>query len=197
MMIIDPALLINAYCHGIFPMAHQDGSIYWYDPDPRAIFPLDKLHISRRLARTIRRGYFDIRFNYDFYATIQACAEPDTGREDTWISPELIEVYMVLHRMGHAHSVEAWYEGTLVGGLYGVTVRGLFAGESMFSRQSDASKVALVYLVECLRERGYILLDTQFLTPHLARLGAIEIPRQEYKRRLAAALRVDPRFCEG
>ncbi len=193
-MMIDPALLINAYCHGIFPMAHQDGGIYWYDPDPRAIFPLDTLHVSRRLARTIRSGRFDIRFNSDFLATIQACAEPDMGREDTWISPELIDVYMVLHRLGYAHSVEAWREGHLVGGLYGVTVRGLFAGESMFSRESDASKVALVYLVEHLRERGYVLLDTQFITPHLSRLGAIEIPREQYHRRLSEALCVETSF---
>jgi leucyl/phenylalanyl-tRNA--protein transferase len=175
-------------------MADDDGEIGWYDPDPRAILPLDTFHVPRRLARTARNGTFEVRVDFDFRAVMQACAEPAADRERTWITPQMIDAYTALHRLGFAHSVETWREGRLVGGLYGVAIRGLFAGESMFSRETDASKVALVHLVERLRRGGFQLLDTQFVTPHLERFGAIEIPRAEYKARLALALQVAATF---
>lgn len=187
---LTPHVLLNAYSQGIFPMADEDGTIYWYDPDPRAILPLERFHIPRRLARRIRRGGFEVRVDTAFRQVITACAEPAPGRETTWISPEIIRAYCDLHELGFAHSVETWIDDWLVGGLYGVTLGGLFAGESMFSRAEDASKIALVYLVERLCQRGYILLDIQFMTEHLRRFGAVEIPRREYKRRLVAALQV-------
>lgn len=175
-------------------MALDDGEIYWFDPEPRAIIPLEAFHTSKRLARTIRRGGFEVRFDTDFRAVITACAEVSPARERTWISREIIDSYVQLHGLGFAHSVEVWIDGELQGGLYGVSLRGLFAGESMFSRTTDASKIALVYLVEHLRRRNFMLLDTQFITPHLERFGAVEISRAEYKRRLAAALRLKVRF---
>lgn len=193
-MRLAPQLLIAAYCQGIFPMAHDDGGIYWYDPDPRAILPLDAVHVSRRLARTVRNGRFEIRVDHAFRAVMELCATPAADRESTWISPELIDVYTTLHQLGFAHSVEAWRDDRLVGGLYGVAIRGLFAGESMFSRETDASKVALVHLVERLRRGGFQLLDTQFITGHLARFGAIEVSREEYQERLARALAVPAVF---
>jgi len=193
-MDLSPELLLSAYCQGVFPMAHDDGQIVWYDPDPRAILPLDQFHIPRSLARTIRRGRFQVRVDTAFAAVIRACAEPAPGREETWIDETIISAYSRLHQLGFAHSVETWLDGELVGGLYGVAVRGLFAGESMFSRGRDASKVALVWLVEHLREQQFQLLDVQFTTPHLRRFGAVEIPRSEYKRRLQAALAVPTRF---
>lgn len=174
-------------------MSHEDG-IYWYDPDPRAILPLDGLHISRSLSRTLKQNKFEIRVNSAFTAVMQACAAPDFGREETWISQEIITAFTNLHNLSFAHSVEAWFEGKLVGGLYGVALRGLFAGESMFSQKSDASKVALVYLVNRLRERGFHLLDVQFMTDHLGRLGAIEITQAAYKRRLAQAMQAEVWF---
>jgi leucyl/phenylalanyl-tRNA--protein transferase len=189
-MQLTPHLLLNAYSQGVFPMADEDGTIYWFDPDPRAILPLDAFHVPRTLTRRIRRGGFEIRVDTDFRAVISACAEPVHGRESTWISPEIIATYCELHSLGFAHSVETWIEGELVGGLYGVTLGGLFAGESMFSRDTDASKIALVYLVERLRQRGFVLLDIQFMTEHLRRFGAIEISGREYKARLEKALRV-------
>jgi leucyl/phenylalanyl-tRNA--protein transferase len=192
---LDPPLLLSAYCQGIFPMAQRRGKIYWSDPDPRAIIPLDEdFTVPRRLARRMRRGTFDIRVDTAFRAVIDACAAAAPGREETWISPELISVYTRLHELGFAHSVESWQADQLVGGLYGVAIGGLFAGESMFSRATDASKVALVHLVERLRAGGFVLLDTQFLTEHLARFGAFEIPRAEYKARLAVAIQVEARF---
>lgn len=182
---LTPELLIRAYCSGVFPMAdHRDGRIGWYRPDQRAIFPLDDFHVPRSLRRTIRRGTFETTVNVDFPAVIAACA----AREETWISDEVIEAYTSLHRLGLAHSVETWHEDQLVGGLYGVALGAAFFGESMFSRETDASKVALVALVERLRDRGYTLLDTQFMTAHLARFGAVEIPRRVYERRLGNAL---------
>ncbi len=172
-------------------MADEFGNIYWFDPDPRAIIPLDeRFHVSKRLARTIRRGTFEIRVDTVFRTVMEACAT----RDETWISNELIELYTELHRMGFAHSVETWLGGKLVGGLYGVALRGLFAGESMFSHHRDASKVALVHLVERLRTGGFTLLDTQFITPHLARFGAIEIPREEYLLLLSDAMGVWAEF---
>jgi leucyl/phenylalanyl-tRNA--protein transferase len=169
-------------------MAHEDGEIYWYDPDPRAILPLDGFHVPRSLRRTMMRGGYEIRVDTAFGQVIRACAEPGPGREETWISGEIIAAYSQLHRLGYAHSVETWVGEELVGGLYGVAVRGLFAGESMFSTVTDASKVALVYLVERLRGRGFRLLDTQYMTEHLRRFGAVEISREAYRLRLQEAL---------
>jgi leucyl/phenylalanyl-tRNA--protein transferase len=169
-------------------MAHEDGRIYWYDPDPRAIIPLDRFHISRSLRRTIRQQHFDIRIDSEFTAVMEACATPVPGREETWISEEIIQAYVRLHKLGFAHSVEAWQDDRLVGGLYGVAIGGFFAGESMFSHVSNSSKAALVFLVAHLNERGFQLLDTQFMTEHLRSLGAIEIPAVVYKMRLGQAL---------
>ena len=186
---LTPELLLYTYSQGIFPMGHDDGEIYWYDPDPRAIIPLDeRFHVPRSLARRIRQGGFEVRVDSAFRAVITACAELDENRERTWISPEIIDVYWELHELGYAHSVETWIDGELVGGLYGVTLGGLFAGESMFSRATDSSKIALVHLVERLRSCGFTLLDTQFMTEHLRRFGAMEIPRAEYQTRLRQAL---------
>jgi leucyl/phenylalanyl-tRNA--protein transferase len=193
-MKLSPPLLLNAYSQGIFPMADEDGTIYWYDPDPRAILPLESFHVPRSLARRIRRGGFEIRVDTTFREVIMACAEPGAGREGTWISPEFIEAYTRLHELGFAHSVETWIDDELAGGLYGVTLRGLFAGESMFSWVTDSSKIALVHLVERLRQGGFCLLDVQFMTPHLRRFGAIEILRAEYKVRLTQALTVEAQF---
>ncbi|MGH2588801.1 MAG: leucyl/phenylalanyl-tRNA--protein transferase [Dehalococcoidia bacterium] len=190
---LTPELLVRAYASGVFPMADgRNGRIRWYAPDPRAVMPLDAFHVPRSLRQTVQRGVFEVTVDADFPAVIRACAE----REETWISAEIIRAYTGLHRIGLAHSVECWRDGRLAGGLYGVSLGAAFFGESMFSRETDASKVALVALVERLRERGFTLLDTQYLTPHLAHFGAIEIPRREYERRLAAAVRVPRRFVE-
>jgi leucyl/phenylalanyl-tRNA--protein transferase len=172
-------------------MADDRGRIHWYDPDPRGIFPLERFHVPRRLARTVRQGRFDVRVDTAFRAVMEACGAPAPGRERTWISPELVDAYTALHEADLAHSVETWEAGELVGGVYGVAIRGLFAGESMFSRRTDASKVALVHLVERLRRGGFVLFDTQFVTSHLARFGAVEIPRARYRRLLAEALRAE------
>ncbi len=169
-------------------MAHEDGRIYWYDPDPRAIIPLDRFHVSRSLRRTIRQQLFDIRIDSAFTAVMKACAAPALGREATWISDEIIQAYTQLHQLGFAHSVEVWQGGALVGGLYGVAIGGFFAGESMFSHERDSSKVALAFLVAHLNERKFQLLDTQFMTEHLRGLGAVEIPAAVYKMRLGQAL---------
>ena len=176
-------------------MAEEDGSIYWYDPDPRTIIPLDGFHVSRSLARRIRRGGFMVRYDTAFHQVMTKCAEPAPGREQTWISPELVEAYGRLHELGFAHCVETWIDGELAGGVYGVTIGGLFAGESMFSRRTDASKIALVHLVERLNQKGFCLFDVQFTTEHLKRLGAVEIPRAEYKEWLARALTLNVRFA--
>jgi leucyl/phenylalanyl-tRNA--protein transferase len=194
-MELTPQLLIAAYCEGIFPMGHDDGAIYWYEPSPRAIIPLDTFHVPRRLARTVRNGGFEVRVDTCFRSVMEACAEPAPDRPTTWIAPEMIDVYTELHELGFAHSVEAWREGRLAGGLYGIAIRGLFAGESMFSRERDASKIALVHLVERLRRGGFTLLDTQFVVgSHMLQFGTIEISRAEYKRRLAQALNVPAVF---
>jgi leucyl/phenylalanyl-tRNA--protein transferase len=189
-----PEILVAAYCQGIFPMADDDGRIHWFDPDPRGILPLDGLHVPKRLARTVRRGPFEVRADRAFRAVMEGCAAPAPGRDRTWISPELIDGYVELHRRGLAHSVETWLGGELVGGVYGVVIRGLFAGESMFSRRTDASKVALVHLVERLRLGGFALFDVQFVTGHLGRFGAIEIPRSRYRELLARALQIPAEF---
>ena len=193
-MTLTPDLLVSAYCQGIFPMAHDDGQIYWYDPNPRAVLPLDAFHIPRSLQRTIKQNRFEIRYSTAFEQVMRACGQPAPGRKTTWISEEFVQVYTLLHRHGLAHSVETWRDGQLVGGLYGVAIRGLFAGESMFSRETDASKVALVALVARLRERGYRLLDVQFQTPHLSHFGVVEIPRRVYQQRLRRALAVEAEF---
>jgi leucyl/phenylalanyl-tRNA--protein transferase len=183
---LSPDRLLDAYRHGIFPWYDETTPILWWSPDPRAIFELDCFHVSRRLARTIRSGRFQLTVDQAFAAVIRACADrPDVG---TWITAEMVEAYERLHALGFAHSVEAWRGGELAGGIYGVALGGFFAGESMFTRQRDGSKVAMVALVERLRERGFTLFDTQFLTDHTRRLGAIEIPRREYLRRLRDAL---------
>lgn len=191
---LDPQQLLYAYAQGIFPMAHEDGEIYWYDPDPRAILPLEGFHVPRRLARTVRQEPFDIRVDKAFREVIEACAAPAPGRESTWISDGIIEAYNRLHSLGFAHSVEAWQDGRLVGGLYGVAINSFFAGESMFSRERDASKVTLVHLVERLQERGFLLLDIQFLTDHFRQFGAVEIARREYRALLARALAKENAF---
>jgi len=183
--IIEAQLLLAAYAAGYFPMADSRyGEIGWYSPDPRAIIPLDAFKISRSLQQTLKKNVFQIRLNTAFEDVIQKCSE----REGTWISEEIVQSYLQLHRLGFAHSVEAWREEKLVGGLYGFALGAAFFGESMFSRSRDASKVALVYLVERLLSQNFELLDTQFITPHLARLGAIEIPREEYLARLKSSV---------
>ena len=193
-MQLTPQLLVNAYCQGVFPMADPDGTVYWYDPDPRTIIPLNNFRISRRLARTIRKGDFEIRIDTTFRQVMEACAEPASDRDSTWINADIIDSYCELNRLGFAHSVETWIDGKLAGGLYGVSIRGLFAGESMFTWVTDSSKIALVHLVSRLRKQGFVLLDTQFTTEHLRKFGAVEIPREEYKQRLAHALTVNAQF---
>lgn len=183
---LSPGRLLEAYRHGIFPFFDADSPILWWSPDPRAIFEMDGLHVSRRLARTIRSGRFRVTFNQDFEGVIRGCAE--RPGEGTWITEDMVEAYTRLHRLGHAHSVEAWYDGCLAGGVYGVAVGAMFAGESMFTRVRDASKVSLAHLLARLRERGFQLFDVQFLNDHTARLGAAEIPRREYLRRLREAV---------
>ncbi len=193
-MQLTPRLLLSAYCEGIFPMAHEDGQIYWYDPDPRTILPLDTFHVPRRLQRLVKQAVFTVKVNTAFTAVMQACAAPAPNRETTWMSPEIIEAHTRLHHLGFAHSVECWQNGRLVGGLYGVAVQGLFAGESMFSLVPDSSKVALVHLVMRLRQGGFQLLDAQFMTDHLRQFGATEIPAADYKQQLACALSVSAHF---
>ncbi len=183
---LSPSLLLDAYRRGIFPWFDEESPILWWSPDPRAIFELDGLYVSRRLARTVRSGRFTATIDRAFADVMRGCAHrPGDG---VWITKDMIAAYTRLHELGHAHSVEVWYEGRLAGGIYGVTVGGLFAGESMFTRVRDASKVALVHLMEHLRQRGYQLFDVQFLNDHTARLGAIEISRREYLARLRKAV---------
>lgn len=191
-------ILLSAYMQGVFPMAHpeEEGEIYWYAPDPRGIIPLEEFHCPSRLAQTVRQEPFDIRYDTAFERVMEECAAPRKIQKSTWISEGLIDAYTELHRMGFAHSVEAWLDDELVGGLYGVAVGGLFAGESMFFRETDASKVCLVHLVERLRERGFTLLDVQFVNSHLEQFGATEITREEYERRLVDALELDVTFIE-
>lgn len=185
---LDPEFLIRAYAAGIFPMADERGAISWYAPDPRAILEHERLHVSRSLRAVLRHGLFQIRIDTAFEPVMRACAAPRPDEHGTWISEEFVACYGVLHRAGFAHSVEAWQDETLVGGLYGVSIGGAFMGESMFSRVANASKVCLVALVERLRARGYRLHDVQFLTPHLASMGACEISRAAYQRRLRRAI---------
>ena len=179
-------MLLRAYALGVFPMAEsrEDPEVFWVDPRWRGIFPLDAFHISRSLARHIRRGGFEVSVNRDFDGTLRGCAD----RPETWINDTIFRLYTALHARGFAHSLEVWEDGELVGGVYGVTLGAAFFGESMFSRRTNASKIALAYLVDRLRLGGFQLFDTQFITAHLRSLGAVEIPRAEYRRRLAEAL---------
>ncbi len=193
---VTPDLMLRAYRAGLFPMAEtrRGDRLYWLDPELRGVLPLDGFHLSRRLLRTVLSGGFEVSADRDFAAIIAACAEPVPGREDTWINPEIERLFTELHRLGHAHSVECRQGGRLVGGLYGVVLGGAFFGESMFSRVRDASKVALVHLVARMRLGGFGLLDTQFVTNHLAQFGAVEIPRDAYKMLLAAAVDLPARW---
>lgn len=194
--VIRSDLLISAYTRGWFPMAGEDGVTRWYSPDPRGIIPLDQFHVSSRLARVIRSGRFDIAIDRAFAEVIRACADADRDPDDPgiWISEEIEESYLALHNLGVAHSVETWQDGELVGGLYGVALGGAFFGESMFHRATDASKVALVTLVERLRSRGYALLDTQWVTAHLKQFGACEVPRSRYLDLLERSLKLECEF---
>jgi leucyl/phenylalanyl-tRNA--protein transferase len=191
---IPADLLLHAYRSAVFPMAEAGGEVSWYSPDPRAIIPLDDgFHVPHGLRRVLRKGRFEIRLNAGFEAVMRVCAE----REETWINEEIIASYTNLHRLGHAHSVEAWLDGRLAGGLYGVALGGAFFGESMFHTVTDASKVALHALVMRLRARGFSLLDTQWITPHLATFGAHEISRHDYTRRLRACVDAPCRFSDA
>ncbi len=187
---LTPEILLRAYAEGLFPMAERRGdpTLYWVSPDKRGILPLDNFHVPRRLARTVRSGCFRLTADQAFRDVMQACAAPGPGRPESWINDEILRLYTALHAGGHAHSIECWRKDELVGGLYGVRLGAAFFGESMFSRQRDASKVALVHLVEGLKRGGFVLLDTQFLTTHLARFGAIEVPREQYLMKLNWAL---------
>lgn len=191
MKLLTPELIVRAYCQGIFPMGDDSGEINWYSPDPRCIIDLKEFKASRRLLRTYRNGPFEIRYDCDWNGVLNSCADRDT----TWITEPIFEAYSQLHVMGMAHTVEAYLDGKLVGGLYGVSLRGAFMGESMFHTATDASKVCLVALVERLRERGFTLLDCQYMTDHLRTLGATLIPRAEYLHRLQQALLIDTRFA--
>jgi len=187
---LTPDVLLAAYAAGIFPMAESgdDAELFWVDPRRRGILPLDAFHVPRRLRRVLRHGEFEIRCDTAFEEVISGCAEATEKRPNTWINDEILRLYAGLFARGAAHTVEVWCDGVLVGGLYGVSLGAAFFGESMFSRATDASKVALVHLMARLQTGGYRLLDTQFLTPHLARFGGIEITRAHYHRLLADAL---------
>lgn len=196
---LTPDILLRTYAAGIFPMAESadDPTLFWVDPDKRGILPLDGFHISRSLQKTLRRNPFEMRCDTAYEAVIRACGAQRPERPKTWINSEIIRLYSGLFHMGHAHSVESWLDGRLVGGLYGVSIAGAFFGESMFSTETDASKVALCHLIARLRRSGYTLLDTQFTTTHLEGFGAVEIDRADYRQRLAAALQTSARFYLG
>ena len=191
--VLDPALLIRAYREGIFPMGMDDGEIGWFSPDPRGVLPLDAFHIPARLARVVRQQRFAVKLDTAFEHVMRACGDRPDG---TWISDAILDSYLALHRLGIAHSIETWQGRELVGGLYGVHLGGAFYGESMFHRATDASKVALVALVDRLRRRGFALLDIQWVTPHLAQFGAIEVPRRTYLAMLRRALALECRFID-
>ena len=190
---LAPAMLLTAYAQGIFPMADEDEEIHWYSPDPRTIIDLERFHTPRTLRQLYRQQRFQLTVNRDFEAVINRCADRPEG---TWISADMREAYVELHRLGFAHSVEAWWEGRLAGGLYGVALGGAFLGESMFHDVSNASKIALVHLVEQMKQRDFILLDTQFTTEHLRQFNCLEIPRSEYLERLDKALRMNCRLVD-
>ncbi len=193
---ITPEVLLKAYACGIFPMAESatDPGLYWIEPELRGVLPLEDFHLSSRLARTIRSDLFEVRVDSAFDAVMDACAAPAPGRPKTWINERIRNLYGELHRIGRCHSVETWRDGRLVGGLYGVRLGGAFFGESMFHRERDASKVALVHLVARLKHGGFDLLDTQFVTEHLRQFGAVETPRRDYHRMLEQALLTKPDF---
>ena len=193
---LDPDLVLKAYMIGVFPMAESadDPEVVWIKPEARGIIPLDGFHVPRSLAKAMRQTPFEFRYSTDFDRVIAGCAEAKPGRETTWINAPIREAYREMFERGYCHTVEAWHDGRLVGGLYGVSLGAAFFGESMFARATDASKMCLVKLVERLRERGYTLLDSQFTTPHLERFGAIEILRVRYETMLAEALSRQARF---
>lgn len=193
---IPPDLLLRAYATGVFPMAEgaDDPEVFWVRPETRGILPLETFHMPKSLAKVVRQGRFEVRRDSDFQGVIEGCAEARPGRQSTWINTPIREAYTALFEQGHCHTVEAWLEGELVGGLYGVTLGAAFFGESMFSRERDASKVCLAHLVEHLRVRGFLLLDTQFTTEHLKRFGARDVPRAAYERMLANALQAEATF---
>jgi len=193
---ITPDLLLKAYSVGVFPMAedHDDPEIFWVDPRMRGILPLNQFHVPRRLRRTVRSGLYEVTANADFNAVIEGCAETANDRPQTWINTKIIDLYTSLHHIGHAHSLECWRNGELAGGLYGVMLGGVFFGESMFSRQRDASKVALVHLMFRMHTGNFAFVDTQFITKHLTQFGAIEIPRQQYMVMLDEALKLHANF---
>ena len=193
---IPSSLLVSAYSSGWFPMAVDEGEVRWYSPDPRGVIPLDRFHLPSRLARLMRSGRFRVEIDRRFEEVMRACAETERKEEEagTWISDEIVASYIELHRLGVAHSVETWLDHRLAGGLYGVALGGAFFGESMFHHVTDASKVAFAALVERLRSRGFRLLDVQWVTPHLERFGAIEIPRATYLKELERALAVKAQF---
>jgi leucyl/phenylalanyl-tRNA--protein transferase len=199
MTVLTPALLLRAYAAGIFPMADsaEEPELFWVDPERRGILPIEGFHLPRRLRRTLRNGPFAIACDQDFTAVIRGCAEATAARPKTWINDEIVRLYSALYRQGFAHSVEVWHEASMVGGLYGIALGGAFFGESMFSRATDASKIALAHLVARLKIGGFRLLDTQFLTAHLTHFGAIEIPRAAYRRRLDRALAASAYFPTG
>jgi leucyl/phenylalanyl-tRNA--protein transferase len=191
---IDPELLLRAYALGWFPMGTgRRGRIEWFSPDPRGILPIQTFHAPSRLRRVVRQSRFDVRIDTAFETVMRACAH----RDETWITEDILASYVSLHRLGFAHSVETWQDEQLVGGLYGVAIGGAFFGESMFHTATDASKVALVALVERLQARGFVLLDTQWVTPHLAQFGGVEVARGEYLERLASAIALPARFSDG
>ena len=196
---ITPDLMLRAYRAGLFPMAEsrRGERLYWLDPELRGVLPLDGFHLPRRLLRTVQSDLFAVTTDEDFAGVIALCAAPVEGREETWINPQIEHLFTELYHLGHAHSVEVRQGGALVGGLYGVAIGGAFFGESMFSRARDASKVALVHLVARLRLGGYSLLDTQFVTKHLAQFGAVEVPREIYRTHLTAALEVRARWQDA
>ncbi len=195
-MEITPQVLLKAYACGLFPMAEsaEDSSLFWLEPERRGILPLDNFHVPRRLKRTIRSDIFEIRISTDFQGVIDGCAAPMTGRSKTWINKEIRRLYSELFDMGYCHTVEAWSDGELVGGLYGVSLNGAFFGESMFSFATDASKVCLAHLVARMIVGGYTLLDTQFVTDHLSKFGTLEVPQAEYNQYLNEALKRESDF---
>lgn len=195
-MQLTPDLLLRAYAIGIFPMAEgrDHADLHWIDPETRGVLPLERFHVPRKLRRRLRRDDFEIRTDTAFPEVIRACAEATADRPDTWINPTIERLFVELFESGFAHSVETWRDGRLVGGLYGVSLGAAFFGESMFSRENDASKVALCHLVLRLRKGGFQLLDTQFVTPHLSRFGVVEIPRREYRGLLARAVTTKAQF---
>jgi leucyl/phenylalanyl-tRNA---protein transferase len=196
MMPLTADIILNAYANGVFPMSddRNDPELFWVDPEQRGIFPLEAFHVPRSLAKTIRKMPFNVTVDQDFGQVMRECAKATNERDTTWINQTILELYAELHDRGYAHSVECWHEGKLAGGLYGVSFAGVFCGESMFTRVTDASKIALTYLVARLKHGGFTLLDAQFMTDHLAKFGAIEIDRADYHRRLGKALKVKSNF---